>query len=66
MGHSGKVGKYLSDYVFDLQTLFRAKLLAEALAIRHLQTSAVIDAIRACADTSIREVSLQVVQLGPS
>ena len=29
MGHSGKVGKYLSDYVFDLQTLFRAKLLAE-------------------------------------
>jgi|TARA_B100001093_G_scaffold152777_1_gene145520 hypothetical protein len=66
MGHSEKVGKYLSAYVFDLQTLFRVTLLAEALALRHLQTSAVINAIRAGADTSIREVPLQVVQLGPS
>ncbi|MAQ61476.1 MAG: hypothetical protein CMQ10_05295 [Gammaproteobacteria bacterium] len=66
MGHSEKVGKYLSAYVFDLQTLFRVTLLAEALALRHLQTSAVIDAILARADTSIREVPLQVVQLGPS
>ena len=66
MGHSEKVGKYLSDYACDLQTLFRATLLAEALALRHLQTYAVIDAIRARADTSIREVPLQVVQLGPS
>jgi|GEM_PF-4079775 len=66
MGHSEKVGKYLSAYVFDLQTLFRVTLLAEALALRHLQTSAVIDAIRARPDASIREVPLQVVQLGPS
>ena len=66
MGHSEKVGKYLSVYVFDLQTLFKVTLLAEALGLRHLQTSAVIDAIRARADTSIREVPLQEVQLGPS
>ena len=66
MGHSEKVGKYLSAYGFDLQALFRVTLLAEALALRHLQTYVVIDAIRARADTSIREVPLQVVQLGPS